>query len=323
MTLQYTTSPHLRGRDTTSRLMLDVILALLPALIVGIAFQGVRALLVTLISVVSAVLAEGVYRLITRQHNTLTDCSAILTGLLLAMTLPASVPYWLPAVGSVFAIIVVKALCGGLGQNIFNPALAGRAFLMLLWPVHLVRYAAFGSQLGLSGVDMVSSATPLHDMQIPSLPQIDLMDLFLGRAGGTIGEVSTLALLAGGIYLIVRRVISVRIPAAYLGTVAVLTLVFHKTDSALLWMAYQLCSGGVVLGAFFMATDYVTSPTTTWGQLLYGVGCGVLTVVFRYEGLFPEGVTYAILLMNAAVWLLERFTAPRVFGCKRGGAAKR
>ena len=321
MTLHYTTSPHLRGKDTTSRLMRDVLLALLPALVAGIAFQGLRALAVTLISVAAALLAEGLYRVITRQYNTLPDCSAAVTGLLLAMTLPASVPYWLPAVGAAFAVIVVKGLCGGLGQNIFNPALAARAFLMLLWPVFLVRYAAAGVRPDLlGGVDIVASATPLHHVQIPALPEESLLDLFLGKTGGTIGEVSTRALLLGGIYLIVRKVITVRLPAAYLGTVAVLTLVFHKTDSAFLWMAYQLCSGGVVLGAFFMATDYVTSPTTKWGQIIYGAGCGVLTVVFRYTGLYPEGVTYAILLMNAAVWLLERYTAPRIFGNKRGGA---
>ena len=321
MKLAYTTSPHLRGKDTTARLMGDVVLALLPALIVGIAFQGVRALVVTLISVASAVAAEGLYRLVTRQYNTLTDCSAVVTGLLLAMTLPATVPYWLPAAGAVFAIVVVKGLCGGLGHNIFNPALAARALLMLLWPVYLVRFGAAGVKPGLvNGADVISSATPLHHMQIPALPEESLLDLFLGRVGGTIGEVSALALLLGGIYLIARKVITVRIPASYLGTVAVLTLVFHKTDSAFLWMACQLCSGGVILGAIFMATDYVTSPTTKLGQILYGIGCGVLTVVFRYTGLFPEGVTYAILLMNAAVWLLERYTAPRIFGNRKGGA---
>lgn len=321
MKLAYTTSPHLRGKDTTARLMGDVVLALLPALIVGIAFQGVRALVVTLISVASAVAAEGMYRLVTRQYNTLTDCSAVVTGLLLAMTLPATVPYWLPAAGAVFAVVVVKGLCGGLGHNIFNPALAARALLMLLWPVYLVRFGAAGVKPGLvNGADVISSATPLHHMQIPALPEESLLDLFLGRVGGTIGEVSALALLLGGIYLIARKVITVRIPASYLGTVAVLTLVFHKTDSAFLWMACQLCSGGVILGAIFMATDYVTSPTTKLGQILYGIGCGVLTVVFRYTGLFPEGVTYAILLMNAAVWLLERYTAPRIFGNRKGGA---
>ena len=319
MKLHYTTSPHLRGKDTTARLMRDVILALLPALIVGVALQGVRALVVTLISVVAAVSAEGLYRSVTRQYFTLSDGSAALTGLLLAMTLPATVPLWIPVVGATFAIVVVKGLCGGLGHNIFNPALAARAFLMLFWPVHLVRFAPAGQ---VSGVDMVASATPLHHMQIPALPEESLLDLFLGRMGGTIGEVCTLALLLGGIYLLARKVITVRIPAAYLGTVAVLTLVFHKTDNALLWMVSQLCTGGVMLGAIFMATDYVTSPTTKAGQLIYGAGCGALTVLFRYTGLYPEGVTYAILIMNAAVWILERSTAPRIFGNKKGGPVR-
>ena len=323
MTLHYTTSPHLRGKETTAHLMRDVVLALLPALLVGIALQGVRALAVTLISVCTAVAAEGLCRLLARQYQTIADGSAALTGLLLAMTLPASVPYWIPAVGAVFAVVVVKAMCGGLGQNIFNPALAARAFLMLLWPAYLVRFAPAGVQFGLlDGADMVASATPLHHMQIPALPEETLTAMFLGKVGGTIGEVSTLALLLGGVYLLARKVITIRIPAAYLGTVAVLTLVFHKTDNALLWMAYQLCSGGVVLGAVFMAPDYVTSPTTRVGQVLYGMGCGVLTVIFRYTGLYPEGVTYAILLMNAVVWILERHTAPRIFGNPKGGAAR-
>jgi len=323
MTLYHTTSPHLRGKDTTARLMRDVILALLPALIVGIALQGIRALAVTLISMAAAVAAEGLYRLMTRQYQTIADGSAVLTGLLLAMTLPATVPYWIPAVGAVFAVVVVKAMCGGLGQNVFNPALAARAFLMLLWPAYLVRFAPSGVKFGLlDGADMVASATPLHHMQIPALPEEKLSALFLGNVGGTIGEVSTLALLLGGVYLVARKVISMRIPTAYLGTVAILTLVFHKTDNALLWMACQLCSGGVVLGAVFMATDYVTSPTTKAGQILYGIGCGILTVVFRYTGLYPEGVTYAILLMNAVVWILERYTAPRIFGNPKGGAAR-
>ncbi|MBP3633772.1 MAG: RnfABCDGE type electron transport complex subunit D [Oscillospiraceae bacterium] len=312
MKLHYSSSPHLRSKDTTSRLMLDVVIALLPALIVGIAFQGLRALIVTLISVLSAAAAEGIWGLLTKKKKLLKDGSAVLTGLLLAMTLPATVPLWLPAAGAVFAVIVVKALCGGLGQNIFNPALAARAFLMLLFPAAMTKFAPIG-------VDAVSSATALHHMQIPALPEQPLWELFLGNMSGTIGEVCTLALLAGGVYLLARKVITIRIPGAYLGTVAVLTLVFHKTDNALLWMLYQLCSGGVVLGAFFMATDYVTSPTTRLGQVIYGVGCGALTVIFRYTGLFPEGVTYAILLMNAAVWLLERYTAPVVFGCGKGG----
>lgn len=314
MKLTVASSPHIRGNFRTNRIMLDVVLALLPALGVGVWALGIRALFVTLISIASAVAAEWLYSLVTKTRNTIVDGSAVVTGLLLAMTLPASIPYWQAAVGSVFAIIVVKALCGGLGQNIFNPALAARAFLMLLFPVSMVRYQALG-------VDGVTAATPLHHMVMPALPEQSLLDMFLGNTPGSIGELSALALLLGGAYLVIRKVISIRIPAAYLGTVAVLTLIFHKTGDPLSWMLYSLLSGGVMLGAIFMATDYATSPVTAKGQIVYGIGCGALTVLFRYFGLFPEGVTYAILLMNACVWVIDRHTAPRRFGVRKGGAA--
>ena len=312
MNLTVASSPHIRGDFRTSRLMLDVVLALLPSLAVGVVVLGIRALLVTLVCVACAVAAEWLYGVITRGRNTVIDCSAIVTGLLLAMTLPHTVPYWQAAVGSVFAIVLTKALCGGLGQNVFNPALAARAFLMLIYPLGLTRYL---------GVDGVSSATPLHHMVMPALPEESLLDMFLGKCPGSIGELSALALLAGGVYLVIRKVISPRIPLAYIGTVAVLTLVFHKTDAPVQWMLYSLFSGGLMLGAIFMATDYATSPVTPKGQLVYGLGCGILTVLFRYFGLFPEGVTYAILLMNALVWIIDRFTAPKRFGTKKGGAA--
>ena len=315
MKLTVASSPHIRGNFSTRRMMLDVVLALLPALIVGIVMLGWRALLVTLISIAAAVAAEWLYGLLTKTRNTTFDCSAIVTGLLLAMTLPASVPYWQVALGSVFAMIFVKTLCGGLGQNIFNPALAARAFLMLIYPGGLTRYYALG-------VDAVTAATPLHHMVMPALPEESLLDMFLGNCPGSIGEISALALLLGGAYLIWRKVISIRIPAAYLGAVAVLTLVFSKTGDPLSWMGYSLLSGGVMLGAIFMATDYATSPATPMGQIVYGIGCGVLTVLFRYFGLFPEGVTYAILLMNALVWVIDRHTAPRRFGTRKGGDAK-
>ena len=314
MKLTTASSPHIHANFRTNRIMADVVIALLPALIAGTCVLGIRALLVSLISVVCAVAAEWLFSVITRTRLTVTDGSAVVTGLLLAMTLPASVPYWQAAVGSVFAIIIVKALCGGLGQNIFNPALAARAFLMLIYPVGITRYFV-------PGVDGVSAATPLHHMVMPALPEESLLDMFLGNCPGSIGEISALALLLGGAYLIWRKVITVRIPLAYLLTVAVLTLVFFKTDNALLWMLYSLLSGGVMLGAIFMATDYTTSPTTSVGQLAYGIGCGALTVLFRYFGLFPEGVTYAILLMNALVWVLDRCTAPRRFGTKKGETA--
>lgn len=314
MKLTVASSPHIRGNFRTNRIMLDVVIALMPALIVGVWQMGVRALTVVALCIVCTVAAEWLYSLVTRTRNTIVDCSAIVTGLLLGMTLPASVPYWLAAAGSVFAIIVVKALCGGLGQNIFNPALAARAFMMLIYPVGMTRYLE-------AGVDAVSSATPLHHMVMPALPEESLLDMFLGICPGSIGELSALALLVGGAYLVWRKVISIRIPAAYLGTVAVLTLVFSKTGAPVEWMLYSLVSGGVMLGAIFMATDYATSPATKLGQIVYGVGCGVLTVVFRYNGLYPEGVTYAILLMNACVWVIDRYTAPRRFGVKRGGRA--
>ena len=187
--------------------------------------------------------------------------------------------------------------------------------MMMFWPVHLVRYIAPGT------VDGVASATPLHHMVMPALPTESIGQMFMGNIGGTIGEVCTLALLIGGIYLIAKGVISARIPVSYLGTVAVLTLVFSKGDNAFLWMLYSLLGGGVVLGALFMATDYATSPVTPKGQIIYGIGCGVLTVIFRYFGLFPEGVTYAILLMNACAWAIDRYSAPRRFGTKKGEVA--
>ena len=309
MNLTDASSPHIRGNFRTNRIMLDVVLALLPALAVGAAFQGPRALMVALLSVSTCIVAEYLYSLLTRTRNTTVDGSAMVTGLLLAMTLPATVPYWLVIVGGVFAMIFVKALCGGLGQNIFNPALAARAMMLLIYPVGLTRY---------QGLDGITAATPLHHMVMPALPTETLGQMFVGRCPGTIGEVSTLALLLGGAYLVYRKVISLRIPAAYLGTVAVVTLVFSKTGDSISWMLYQLLSGGVMLGAIFMATDYATSPATPVGQILYGIGCGVLTVFFRYNGLFPEGVTYAILIMNAFVWFIDRHTAMRRFGTGKG-----
>ena len=314
MKLTVASSPHIRGDFRSSRLMLDVVIALLPALVMGIWKFGFRVIPVVTISIGTAIVSEMLYCILTKKgRNTTVDGSALVTGLLLALTLPATVPYWLVVVGCAFAIIFVKALCGGLGQNVFNPALSARGFMMLIAPAYMVRF---------EGVDGVTAATPLHHMVMPALPEESILDMFLGNCPGSIGEVSALALIVGGIYLVWRKVISVRIPAAYLGTVAVLTLVFSKTGDPVSWMLYSLFSGGVMLGAIFMATDYATSPVTAKGQVLYGIGCGALTVYFRYFGLFPEGVTYAILIMNALVWILDRHTAPRRFGMKKGGAAK-
>ena len=313
MKLTVASSPHIRGDFKSSRLMLDVMLALVPALVVGIWMHGIRSLFVTAVAIGSCLGLEWLYSVVTRTRNTVVDGSALLTGMLLAMTLPATVPYWLVVVGCGFAIIFVKALCGGLGQNVFNPALSARGFMMLVAPAHMVTY---------EGVDGVTAATPLHHMVMPALPEESILDMFLGNCPGSIGEVSALALIAGGIYLVCRKVISPRIPVSYLGTVAVLTLVFSKTGDPVSWMLYSLFSGGVMLGAIFMATDYATSPVTAKGQIYYGIGCGALTVFFRYFGLFPEGVTYAILIMNAMVWFIDRHTAPRRFGVKTGGAEK-
>ena len=313
MKLTVASSPHIRGNFRTNRIMADVMLALTPALAVGVVRFGLDALILTLVCMASAVAAEWLYGILTRSRNTTVDGSALVTGMLLAMTLPHTCPIWLAVGGSIFAIVFVKCLCGGLGQNIFNPALAARAAMMVVYPVGLTRYM---------GVDGTTAATPLHHMVMPALPEESVMDMLLGNCPGSIGEISALALLVGGVYLVVRKVISLRIPVSYLLTVAVLTLVFHKTDAPIDWMLYSLFSGGVMLGAIFMATDYATSPATPMGQIVYGIGCGALTVFFRYFGLFPEGVTYAILLMNAFVWFIDRLTPIRRFGTVKGGAAK-
>ena len=312
MKLTVASSPHIRGNFRTNRIMADVMIALTPALAVGTVRFGMEALVLTLVCMAAAVASEWTYCKLIRGRNTVLDGSALVTGMLLAMTLPHTCPLWLAGLGSAFAIVFVKCLCGGLGQNIFNPALAARALMLLVFPVGLTRY---------QGVDCVTAATPLHHMVMPALPEESILDMFLGNCPGSIGEISALALLAGGAYLVYRKVISIRIPAAYLGTVALVTLVFHKTDAPIDWMLYSLFSGGVMLGAIFMATDYATSPATPVGQIVYGIGCGVLTVLFRYYGLFPEGVTYAILMMNAFVWFIDRHTAVRRFGTGKGGAS--
>ena len=313
MNLTVASSPHIRGNFRTNRIMADVMIALTPALAVGVVRFGMDALILTLVCMASAVAAEWVYGKLTRSRNTTVDGSALVTGMLLAMTLPHTCPSWLAVGGSIFAIVFVKCLCGGLGQNIFNPALAARAAMMVVYPVGLTRYM---------DIDGVTAATPLHHMVMPALPEQTIAQMFLGNCPGSIGEISALALLIGGGYLVYRKVISLRIPVAYLGTLAVLTLVFSKTDAPIDWMLYSLCSGGVMLGAIFMATDYATSPATPMGQIVYGIGCGALTVLFRYFGLFPEGVTYAILLMNAFVWFIDRLTPIRRFGTVKGGDAK-
>lgn len=311
MNLTVSSAPHIRGNVRTDRLMLDVIIALIPSLVVGALVLGTRALIVTAVSVGTAVAVELLCGLIFKRKWTVLDLSAVVTGLLFAMTLPVSVPHYVVAVGAAFAIVVGKVLWGGLGQNVFNPALLARAAVLLVFAASITRYPL---------VDATSGATPLHQMVMGSLPKESLLDMFLGNRSGSIGEISAVALLIGGAYLVIRKVISLRIPAFYLLTVAVMSAFFCKTGDPLTWALYNLLGGGVMLGAIFMATDYVTSPVTPWGQVVYGIGCGVFTVIFRNFGLFPEGVTYAILLMNLCAWTLDRYTAPRVYGRKKGGA---
>lgn len=301
-------SPHIRDEITTSQLMGHVLLALLPALAVGAWQLGLRALWVALVCTVGAIVTEWLWNM----GKTVRDGSAAVTGLLLAMTLPPSVPLWLAALGGAFAVAVGKLMCGGIGQNIFNPALTARAAMVLCFPLAMTRYET---------VDAVTSATPLHHMALHDLPEERAWELFLGLCSGSVGEISALAILAGGLYLFWRHVISLRIPLAYLGAVAVLTLVFFRGDAPLAWMLSQLFSGGLMLAAFFMATDYTTSPVTPRGQLLYGALCGALTVLFRYVGIFPEGVTYAILLANGLTWIIDRCTPPRRFGLQKGAKA--
>lgn len=314
-----TSSPHIRGKCHTSQIMVDVLIALIPAAVMSVVYFGVRAAVLELVCIASAVLGEWWWLKATKKSDMVKNGSAAVTGLLFAFTLPVSVPYWVAVVGSFFAVIVVKGMCGGLGQNVFNPALSARAFVLLIWPVYITRFPEAGTQSVLqASIDAASAATPLHEMQMKTLPDASLLDMFFGNVGGCIGEVSAFALLIGGVYLLVRKIINYRIPVAFLGSVAVLTFLFNNGNDPFLWMLYSLLGGGVILGAIFMATDYATSPVTPKGQVLYGICAGALTVFFRYTGLFPEGVTYAILLMNGVSWLIDRHTPPRRFGTKKG-----
>lgn len=300
--LTLSSSPHIKSRWLTSSIMRKVILSLMPAVILGVWFQGSRAVLVLGLCIVSCVVTES---FLTKRAG--LNGAEVLTGLLLGMSLPAIVPWWIPVAGGVFAILVIKHLCGGLGKNVFNPVLATRAFLFMVWPGQLTQFPE-------REIDGLTAATPLHAFQIPALPDASLVELLVGDISGCIGETPKLALLLGGFWLIRKGVIRPQIPLAYLGTVAILTLLFSQGQAPLLWMSYQLFSGSLILGAFFMATDYVTSPVTPKGRIAFGVGCGVLTVILRYYGLYPEGVTYAILCMNPLAWSMDRWLAPRVFG---------
>lgn len=316
-------SPHTRRGTTTATIMKDVLIALLPATVWGIYIFGLRAALVVLISVVSAVLFEMVTQILLKRTVTIADCSAAVTGLLLGLNLSPAVPLYIPVVGAAFAIIVVKQLFGGIGKNVMNPALAARVFLMLAWTDGMTRYPAAYDRT----FDAVASATPLASVNGGVLPEgVGLFEMFFGKTGGCIGEISTLMILIGGAYLLIKGVIRWHIPVAMLGTVAVLTFLFPMPlggaltasfAERLTFMTASLCSGGLMLGAFFMATDYVTSPVTKVGRLIYGVGCGLLVVFIRYFGGYAEGISFAILIMNALVWYLDMAGKPRVYGKRR------
>ena len=328
-TLTISSSPHAHSPNSTRRLMFDVCLALVPALIAAIWYFGWRCLTVVMVSVAACVFFEWAYRKIMKKENACADLSAVVTGILLAFVCPPTIPYWVVILGALFAIVLVKQLFGGIGQNIVNPALAARAFLFS-WPLFMntwirsgVHPAVFSNPTS-AALDGLTAATPLASMSAGKLPAEDALDLFLGQTGGCIGEVCTAALLLGGVYLLLRRVITLRIPLSYLGTVAVLAFAFPLGGANRLdWMLCQLLSGGLMLGALFMATDYTTSPVTHAGQIAYGVGCGILTLLFRYFGSYPEGVTYAILIMNCCVGFFDKTGIPKRFGAvkKKGGEA--
>ena len=323
--LTISSSPHAHSPVTTQTIMRDVLIALVPALLGSIYFFGFRALLVTLVSAAACVFFEWGFCKVRKLHCKTYDLSAVVTGVLLAFVCPVTIPYWTIILGDFFAIVLVKMLFGGLGKNIVNPALAGRAFLFS-WPVLMSNWVkvGFDNAAGLlSTADAVTAATPMSAMHQGALPEESILDMFLGNIGGCIGETSALLLIIGFIYLLYRKVITARIPLAYIGTVAILAFLFPQGNDRIAWMAAQVFGGVLMLGAIFMATDYVTSPLTKLGQIVYGIGCGVITILIRYFGGYSEGVTYAILCMNACAVLLDKIGRPVKFGAPKKEAAKK
>jgi len=336
--LHLSVSPHLRDGVTVPKIMRSVVLALLPALMGAVYFFGTRVLWLVLAGVVSAVLTEALCQKIRSRPITVSDGSAVVTGMLLVYCLPPGVPFWMPMVGSAFAIAIGKQAFGGLGHNPFNPALLGRAFLLASWPLHMTtdwRAPAMGS---MSGIDAVTNATPLavlkeaHKILSDPVSTTEQMvrareaiaqlsssygDLFFGNVGGSLGETSVILLLIGGLYLLFKRYIGWKIPLTFIGTVMLLTYAFGGTDGLFSGdLLFHLLSGGLILGAFFMATDMVTTPVTFRGRLIFGAGCGVITSIIRLVGGYPEGVCYSILLMNAFTPLIDRWTKPKRLGEK-------
>lgn len=314
-----TSNPIVRTPRSTDKIMLDVIIALVPALGVGAYMFGMNVAILLVVNVACCVIFEWAYRKLMKKNTSVGDLSAVVTGVLLTCVMPSAAPWWLGIIGSFFAIIVVKQLYGGIGKNFLNPALAARAFLSAAYAAYMTAWAV-PSVMRDVVVDATTMSTPLSYMHTgDALPEyFNFLNMFLGGIPGSIGEVSALALLVGAAYLLIRKVITWRIPATFIGTVAVLTLVFGKEGySNVDWMLYNVLSGGLILGACFMATDYSTSPVNLNGQLIFGVGCGAITVLIRYFGSYPEGVSYAILIMNCCTWALDKATRPRQFGMSR------
>ena len=303
-------APHVRAKDTTSRIMLYVIIAMLPAALFGIYNFGLRALLLILVTVASCVASEWIFNKIVHKKQTIGDLSAVVTGMILALNLPVNLPIWEAIVGGVFAIVIVKMLFGGLGQNFMNPALAARCFLLIAFAKDMTNFVT----------DTYTGATPLAAMR--NGEAVNTMDMLIGRTAGTIGETSVIALIIGAIFMILMGVIDLRIPASYIVTFSVFMMLFggHGVDAN--YITAQLCAGGLMFGAFFMATDYVTSPITPRGQILFGICCGIFTGIFRCFGANAEGVSFAIILSNILVPLLEKITIPKAFGVVKEKAAK-
>ena len=328
-----TSSPHIRAAENTRSIMLDVIIALLPALVWAVIQHGFKALTLTAVSAAGCVFFEWGYRKLMKKPQSVGDLSAVVTGMLLAFVSPVLTPHWMILVGDFFAIVIVKQLFGGIGKNFVNPALAGRAFLLGSYAGVMTTWAAPGTKVPVIGstVDAVTAATPLAYMKTGDmeglLANYSISDMFIGNIGGSLGELSVLMLLIGGLYLLWRKVINWHTPVAYILTVAVLTFLFPKAGASNVeWMLYSISGGGLMLGAFFMATDYATSPVTKKGQLIFGIGCGLFTVFIRYFGSYNEGVCYSIMVMNLCVALIDKKTRPARFGVvksdKKEAAAK-
>ena len=301
-------TPHVRSKESIQSIMRDVIIALVPATAAGIYYFGISALILIIAAIASSVIFEALCQKIMKKPVTVSDLSAVVTGLLLAMNLPAAAPVWVAIVGSAFAIIFGKQLFGGLGQNFINPALAGRAFLLASYPTEMTTWSVPN---GLEVADAATYATPLAQLKAGYL-DANLVDLMLGKCGGTIGETCAIALIIGGVYLLYKHVISWKIPVIYIATVAILFAVVGRHGVRM--PLQEIMAGGVMLGGIFMATDYASSPVTPKGQIIFAVGAGLITYLIRTFGGYPEGVSYSILIMNCCVPLIERFTEPTIFG---------